>query len=335
MSGQLFTPAQGPLALPDVLMRSEAHEAFKITALAFRSVYGESTTISADLDLAGRFFDPVATGQRLRREIEALDVDEDVRLESLPEIWFLRVPVNKALLTPEGIAAMHALSSALKDNPASAIETRAYAEAATAALLARYRAWGHHRIRGVVGLLEGTDKPLQVQGAGILLALLVNGNVGEESALSRAGIGAVDKRDAIDRAFDAGVQAFTESLAPNSKRKSGSERLISGWKLGEVARRLGGGLVVKQSSDRSHDAVFVRPDRRDAALKLIARDLARGNRTIPSTAELGHAFDELVSAFLKERMTLASFGELHENARDTERLRAELLSQYEVGDGAE
>lgn len=321
-----LTP-HNPLDLPEIMGLSTALDLHTRAERLFEATFGDSLTLESDLAASAELFDPVAQGQRLRRTIAQI-VSPREHVEKLPSSWKFNLPGGRVVLTPEGISAMHALRSAIATKNQDLL-LRPFADAALNALLAQYRQWNRHRLSGVVRLLDGEDKPLQLQGIGALLTLLINGNVGPSRALTRANNRALERRQVIDSAFFAAVHSFTVVVAPSSKIKSGGDRLISGWYLGEIARRLPG-LVLSQPSEAGDGAVYLDEGSIDPAVDLIARDLSRGNRKRPTLDTLGAAFDGMVEAFLSQRSALASFGELHESPSQTRLLRDRVLTAYEL-----
>ena len=146
----------------DQLIRnlSEAWEA------AFEKPIGD---LDDDLEAARRWFDPVAQGQRLRREISNLDPMPE-HLTSLRPPLTLSVGQGRWLVTPEGRCVLDLLKNLPKDQPTH------YVAAAHVAVYERrlarlYRDWSRHRLRSVVALLEGTNRPLQIPAAGIVVAV--------------------------------------------------------------------------------------------------------------------------------------------------------------------
>lgn len=313
------------LGLPDVLSRARCAVLHEHATRLFEAVYGPSGDLAADLEACAVMFNPVAQGKRLRDLIAALP--ELPSPGPCPDRWLLRVGDDKHVLTPEGVAGLHALRACLSEDGETVLPALA-SRGPAGTLLDQYKEWNEHRIRSVVGLLRGEDKPLQVQAAGVVIALLVNDSTSPDRAVRRFAQGQQRARDDIDRAFFAPVQAFTVRIAPGSKTRSGGSRLISGWPLGEVARRLGGSLLVtKEQADRPGLA-YIAPGRSDDALRVVARDLARGNRRRPTPETLEAGFLDLVSAFREQRGVLAGYGQLHEDPPNTERLRYKLLDQY-------
>lgn len=277
-----------------------------------------------DLELVKRWFDPVAQGQRLRRELAEISEMPEA-LDDPGEPWTLAVGPGRWLVTPEGRCVIDMLGRFPDDR-----ETWTVGEAIIVEydrqLGNLYREWSRHRLESVVALLAGTTKPLQIPAAGVVIALLVNGCVGEDRALVR--FAAESARTVVDRAFFAAVNAFADVLAP-SRRGRRDSRLISGWMLYEARRRLGDALVLEDFHGTTDGRVWVREDRVDHTINVVTRDLARGHRARATPDQFGAAFDALVDALRGELPNLAGFGLVHERPASTRKLRLRLTAQLE------
>jgi|GEM_PF-1118370 len=318
------------LGLPRSLSRDQAHDWVAAARRLHRETVGEPSDIMNDLRESGVYFNPVASGTRLRKSLELVSKEGAASqlYRMLPSIWKLNLPENRVLLTPEGIAGSYALQEAIKHTANSTVLPRSHAAPAVSGLLTQYSKWNRHRIGGVVALLEGTDKPMQYQAIGALLLMLINDNVGAHHALVAIKEDGSRRRELIDEAFFTASHAFTLGLAPASKIRSGGRQLIGGWIIGEIKRRLGSNFVSTTEKGSEPATVYVKEEGVPAALELIVRDLARGNRKRPSATDLAEAFDRLVEIFLVQRGPLAAFGDLHESPRRTQRLRTSLLEEY-------
>lgn len=326
---EMAVPGAFMLGLPTALDRARAHALEAWATTAFQAAYGESRDLGNDLLACARLFDPVAQGQRLRRELAAI-ASSDVPPDFVPHIWYLSIADGAIVLTPEGVSGLHALRWALEfADEGQIVRLASSAQRASDQLLVVYRHWSQHRIRGVIGLLRGEEKPLQVQAAGLLIALLLNDHIGEDRALPRYGESDAGRRDEIDEAFFAPIARFTQELAPQTKLKSGAQRLITGWTMGEVARRLGPALVVTKPADNDPGLAYVAPSGVDAAIDLLTRDLARGNRKQPTVAQLEKGLDVFVEEFRASKGAFAGYGILHETNTNTARLRRVILRKYE------
>ena len=304
----------------DQLIRnlSEAWEA------AFEKPIGD---LDDDLKAARRWFDPVAQGQRLRREISNLNPMPE-HLTGLKPPLTLSVGQGRWLVTPEGRCVIDLLKNLPKDRPVHYV-TAAHVAVYERRLARLYRDWSRHRLSSVVALLEGTNKPLQIPAAGIVVALLVNRSTSEDRALVR--FTSDPERSAVDKAFFAPVQVFADVLLPKRRRSEISAQLISGWMLYEARRRIGDVIVLSEGRDGRDGSVWIRAESEFLVVDSVARDLVRGYRTRVAPDLFVEAFDCLVLELRRESKALAGFGVAHERPRDTQRLRglfADRLSHH-------
>ena len=279
--------------------------------------------LEADLEESRRWFDPVAQGQRLRRELALLPSLPEGLDDPGPPLSF-PLGEHRWLVTPEGRSALDLLEGLPKAQGSYVIgyEQLAPYERRLASL---YRQWSRHRLQSVVSLLAGTTKPLQVPAAGVVIALLVNRCTSDHRALTRFSSGSA--RDVVDRAFFAPVQAFADILAPSNRRGRADARLVSGWMLYEARRRLGDGLVVVDSRGGQDGKVWMRPEAVTNIIDIVTRDLARGHRARATTERFASAYDALVTELRNQLPALAGFGLVHERPHETNRLREQLLAR--------
>jgi hypothetical protein len=148
--------------------------------------------------------------------------------------------------------------------------------------------------------------------------------MGEDHAMIR--FAADGPRDLVDQAFFAPVNAFADVLSPK-RRGNRTARLISGWMLYEVRRRVGDGLVIENYGKSKDGKVWIRPGRVPNIVDIIARDLARGHRPRVTSEGLAEAFDALVDKLRRELPRLAGFGLSHEQPTETRKLRVQLLER--------
>lgn len=280
--------------------------------------------LEEDLELCRRWFDPVAQGQRLRREIAALhSIPSDVQVPGEPLTF--AVDKDKYLVTPEGRCAID-LFQRISSDAGSYLITDGQLLSYDRILLELYLKWSRHRIRSVTKLLAGEAKPLQLPAAAVVLALLINRSTSESRALKRFPAGSA--RDVIDEAFFSAVEAFSVSLAPK-QRATRDPRLVSGWMLYEARRRLGDDvLIMEESRPETEARLWIDEAKDDEALDIVARDLNRGNRMRITSEGLAEAFDRLVGAFRSKLPQLAGFGLAHERPVNTRRVRARLLDKF-------
>jgi hypothetical protein len=280
--------------------------------------------LEEDLERCRKWFDPVAQGQRLRRQLSTLPVISKI-VRDPGEPLTIRVGDDRCLVTPEGRCALDLLSGLHKD-PAGHVIGDAQLVRYDRILGQLYRDWSRHRLSSVVKLLSGQEKPLQLAAAGVTLAILVNRSTSPARALKRFPEG--QERDVIDDAFFAVAAAFSKTLFP-TQRPTRDPRLISGWMLYEARRRLGDHVLVVESARPDKDArVWIVEESEARVLDIVARDLARGYSTRIRSEAVSSAFDALVKAFRSQTPRLAGFGMAHERPTNTERIRKTLLARY-------
>ena len=309
-----------------------AHRLILNLSGAWEAVFKEPIgNLDDDLGAARRWFDPVAQGQRLRREISNLD-PMPAHLSNPQPPLTLSLGQGKWLVTPEGRCVLDLLEGLPKDLAVHYL-TAAQLVPYERRLANLYRDWSRHRLNSVVELLEGTNKPLQIPAAGLVVALLVNRSTSQDRALVR--FTSDPERRLVDKAFFAPVEVFADVLAPNRRRSEISAQLISGWMLYEARRRIGNAIVLNDGRDGQDGSVWIEATSEDSVVDTVARDLVRGHRTRSTSDLFVEAFDGLVAALRRESKALAGFGLAHERPRDTQRLCerfAERLSHYGQAD---
>jgi hypothetical protein len=313
----MTTPSESMVGLSGYLDRERIN--FLITSLTgawLITMGGTPGTLQDDLRLCRRWFDPVAQGQRLRKELAQLD-DFPGNLSNPGNPFTVTVDSRKWLVTPEGRCALDLLTNLPTDQAVLFIDE--HHEARYDRILCQlYRDWSRHRLDSVISLLAGTTKPLQIPAAGVVIALMVNGNDAPSTALMR--FASDGPRELVDNAFFTTVNAFADILSPG-RRGNRSSTLISGWMLYEARRRLGSGLMVEDFHGSRNGRVWVPSEHQQETIEIIARDLTRGHRPKVTSATFSHAFDALVEELRRQLPRLAGFGLSHEQPTETRRLR--------------
>lgn len=280
--------------------------------------------LECDLELCRRWFDPVAQGQRLRREVQTIPRIPEHMWDPGPPMT-LNVSRARSLVTPEGRCLLDLLVH-LPHDPRGQLISDAHLVPYDRLLAHLYREWARHRIHSVIDLLAGEKKPLQIPAAGVVIALLVNRSTSPDRALIRFPSGAA--RDVIDEAFFKAVESFAQTLAPK-RRPTRDPRLISGWMLYEARRRLSDDvLIVEGARPDTEGRIWIDEAKQDQALEVVARDLSKGHRARVTTESLAKAFDALVATFRSETARLAGFGLAHERPANTKRIRDALVERF-------
>lgn len=295
-----------------------------LSAIWQQTMAREVGELEDDLASCRRWFDPVAQGQRLRRELAAIQPIKGNLTDPGPPFTF-SVGIERSIVTPEGRCVLELLQGLTHDRKGHVISD-AQLIPYDRLLGHLYREWSRHRVQAVVGLLSGDEKPLQIAAAGVVIALLVNRSTSPSRALRRFPVGAA--RDVVDQAFFEAVRAFVRTLSPK-QRPTRDPRLISGWMLYEARRRLGGDvLIVEGAHPNSDGSIWIEEDKQDKAIEVVARDLGRGHRARVTAELLSRALDDLIVAFREQTPRLAGFGLAHERPTNTEKIRDAMMRQF-------
>ncbi|MFL1999540.1 hypothetical protein [Microbacterium sp. A1-JK] len=258
-----------------------------------------------------RWFDPIASGKRLRDEVSLLPRLSITPLPSTDQL-VLSVGRDRWLVTPEGVVVLWLLQLAHGDYPEDN-RTRLPAGSrldALKTLATVYKTWNEQRLRGVTDLLQGETATLRPTAAGLLFVLLVNRNTDRTRRLPPPRNAA--ESEEISRAIAFPTLAFAHAL---SRREKASERgldLYRGWALGELARRLGEGL------HQGSEGIWIDPEW-ELAARLRLREALVGR------PEVELAIDSALSAYEAIRPVLSGLNIAFERPSYTRRLREELV----------
>lgn len=305
---------ESALGLPDAMPSAEATVLSDALEALWKETFGRVRGLESDLRDLRRYFDPVASGKRLRRLLSELP-DAPSSARSLKQPHVLQVAANKLLITPEGRVALDVLRRRLVDGDDVVVLTSEGLLPSLELLLTNYRRWSRHRLEQTLALLAGEAEPLRLPAIGVLIGLIVNRNIGPERAMPVAD---QHTRDIVERALLEPAAAFAQQLGAERLNIS-KESLYRGWMLHEVSRRLPTALV-------AGTAVSIVPGEEPAAIDLAARELARRD---VDTAAVARAFGALVDRLRAHLPTLAAHGLAFERAPDTRRVRADLIERFE------
>lgn len=272
--------------------------------------------LDEDLGKLKRWFDPIATGERLRRELS----NAPEAAPSASEPLFYMLPNNRALITPEGRAALTVIESACTAaDPGDSViyldgQTLADVEAA---LVSTYRLWLRQRLDSVSGLLDHETSTLRPAAAGLLVTLLLNRNTAPERALPRPR--ERTKRTALEDALRVPAIAWSSEFTGKPASLEAFD-LYRGWAIGELARRLGDTLHLG-----FHDrGLFIDPSHVDDAIDRLVADLKR--RPDRLKARVPFAWSSLLNAYREVRPQLVSLGVAYDRASFTRHLGDRILA---------
>ena len=284
--------------------------------------YARSTR-ALDLDLAAMklFFDPVASGGRLREALDRIGpIGEEPNLPYSLERLLVPVGERRRLVRPEGRIVLEALRSLSPDEKGFYTVSAELALACHHAAAETYAGWGLHRLTSVVATLGGS-KPLQAQPLGLILWLLVNRCTSERRAVPVRSDDAQLRRK-IDGALERPVQAFAGVIARGGGARSSQPLAMdSGWQVTEAKRRLGSRLVIGRF-------VHVTEGCEDDVVGVLAHDLVRRKASVEKVEEALKAFQ---SAFHEAASSLAAVDLYHATSTETARVRHLLLDRVHEG----
>lgn len=263
------------------------------------------------LNVLKRWFDPIASGKRLRDEVSRLP-RVLIDLPAASDQLVIAVGRDRWLVTPEGVAALWLIQRAHFDDPTSdlTIFTQRQRLDAMETLAAVYKSWNEQRLRGVTDLLQKETATLRPTAAGLLFVLLVNRNTDPSRRLPPPRSAA--ESEEISRAIALPTLAFAHALSGQEKASERGLDLYRGWALGELARRLGEGL------HRGSDGVWIDPE-----WELSAR--LRLREALAGRVGAQEAIDSSLEAYEKIRPVLSGLNIGFERPSNTRRIREQLL----------
>ncbi len=306
------------LGFPMVLPPPDAQDAGHQLRVAWvAQTGGPPGDITKDLAALGRWFDPKARGERLRRELSSLPTSSP----TLGEPFILSAGHGRYLVTPEGRCLLELLASAPSELDRNVALSSVRASELEGTLLDLYRHWTQQRLRDVIDLQTGSAAPLLPQAIGQVLLLLVNGSIGGERAMRVPG-GANDAR-VLEEAQSVVVEAFAEALSPSPptgrRRSRDMYALRSGYSLTEARRRLGTKLVI----DPKTRSIFIEEGTDDSVVDRIAEEIVRRDQR--ELQRLPAALDALIAAYERARPTLAAYGQAHSSPSRPSAVRQHVL----------
>ena len=133
----------------------------------------------------------------------------------------------------------------------------------------------------VINMAAGADTALLPGPLGLIIMLLLEGAVGREAAVARAGTG---DGDVVERAVIAGVVAFARTLDPSATWDERHFALYGGYALTEARRRLSAIIIEPPSRRRSSldppKRIFIEHGKEQAVIAFVIRDLRRRDVTL-------------------------------------------------------
>jgi hypothetical protein len=273
--------------------------------------------LSRDLESLDRFFDPLATGQRLRQRLALVDAGSEPISSAIPPSCVAAIDESRALVTPEGRAVVECLDRALQGDGDPIVINQEWVAGLEHRLLDLYRSWSRRRLDDVLRLQRGEGPPMLPAAVGMVLLLLINGSTNESRAITRPDD--PTHRRALDEAIARTVESFASAISPGS-RSLEHFSVYSGYALTEARRRLSDHLA------NSPERLYVLPSHEEAVVRFLGRELAR--RSELSKERAAEAFDAFVREYHNNLPKLASLAGAYETPNRTGRIRSGLLSAF-------
>ncbi|NEK85255.1 hypothetical protein GCU60_05685 [Blastococcus saxobsidens] len=297
-----------------------------------RRVPADLSPLAAELARQRYWFDPVAKGERVREALAALprvqvriphSSNETVIVVPDPPGQRVEEPGARMLLTPEGTVVLHCVERAVQAaRQAEALPGEPIqldpgdTQAALLTLADAYRSWTRQRVNQVIALLTTEPSTLRPAAAGLLLVLLLNRNTSRDRALPRP----KDRRrlETISGAIAGPALAYARTLTGSERATATGVDLYRGWALGELTRRLGGGLHTGLD-----EGIYLDPAAENDALARLADDVSR--RPAAARARVEAAIDAALEAYTAARPVLAGLALAYDRPSNTQRIRDALL----------
>lgn len=277
--------------------------------------------LATDLEELHAWFDPRATGARLRSLLDSVPPAPETAIPPGFDPLFLEAGSAGHLVTPEGRVVLELLRRTPPDGDLVLLAADDVAEGVE--LLAEtYRRWTTDRLRRVVALLEGETETLRPGAAGLLLVLLVNRNTSEDRALKRP-VGDDERAREVEDAVAAPATAWSRTFSSRSTLAR-PFRLYQGWELGELRRRLGSALVA------TREFIYVDERSADLALERVTSDLAR--RPVRFRSKVPDAMSALLREYDRSRPLLRGLGLGFDVPSVTAQIEARVLESATAGE---
>lgn len=312
------------LGLPFVLKRVDAEQLVNALSQIWHwQMQRPLQTLDEDLDALRRYYDPVATGNRLRTLLANLPSPPAVNARLLCEPLVLGED-DLRLITLEGRAAIALLQTLLPSTSGNSIIIELdMGYPFEHSVHERYRQWSLHRITDVFNLQSGKAQSLSLPSIGLLLLLLVNGSCSPQTAMRPF----LDERESeryVNQVSRTIVAAFCHAL---DEREHDTRHFVlyGGYPLTEARRRLPTALPLHPAG------TYILASEEERVLRFIVAELRRPQRSFSMTKVL-EAYDQLVVAYRRELPKLAALNMTFEQGLETARIRQRLENLLDNND---
>lgn len=309
MTSALETVVLGTSLPTDPEDRSRLREAL---VSLWTAQYGPLGPLDSDLQACATLFSAERKGSKVREILRGLPDAPD--LDAVPTEPLVEPGLDSwQLVSPEGRLAIEWLDEPASGSAADDVTT----------LIRLYRCSSRHRLRQVVRDQSDTGKPAQAPSVGLLIVLLMCGNVGPDAALPRG----ERNDDDIDQSVARAVEAFASVVAPSNRRlRQAGPRRRGSWELGELTRRKDQ-LVVRDAT-----SLFVIAGGETEAAEAAGALLARRPRL--TKAKVVSALDALSVALEEEEETLTGRGVPVRDSASRDLIGDQVVAGFEAARGA-
>lgn len=313
MRGSIF-------GLPTALSADRAQRLVDALAACWAAQFGQPPgQLMDDLHLLHSWFNPRATGARLRGLIDTLPELPEVVIPPGFDVLFLEIEEYRHVVSPEGRVMLELLAATQPEDGLCLVDSTR-ADQTLDLLAETYRVWNTDNLRRVVQLLAGETETLRPGAAGLLLVLLVNRNTSPERRLPRT-LGDEVRASEVQDAITGPAAAWSRTFS-NRSTVTKPFRLYQGWELPELRRRLGSLLQVDS------DGVYIDGDA-DAALDRVTADLARRPESFRS--KVPEAFKAMLTEYARRRPVLRGLNIGFEIPSNTAEIERRLIKAAAVG----
>lgn len=268
-------------------------------------------SLRSELDLMQHWFDPVASGRRIR-QLLSLAPSLPAELRQMPQL-IMALPDGRGLMTLEGRSALWLLDSATRRGDLSGPTVTTILlpvsemDQAERAVVSTYRRWVLARVISVAGLMESETSSFRPTAMGLLLTLLVNRNTTYDRRLP------VPDDKQLSAAISAGISgpalAFARTVAGSERASERGLDLYRGWAMGEITRRFGD--AVKRTSD----GVWIDEDRTEAVLRRLCESIS--SRDSHFRRRVADGLSLMMETYESNRHLLAALGIAFETPTNT------------------
>lgn len=278
--------------------------------------------LTADLREMKHWFDPVASGSRVREIVFSAPTIGSSQ-PAYSGFALMAVGEGRGLLTLEGRAILWVLDrSAPSWQDSQDSKTLLSSDDcffAVAAVQSLYGQWARNKLKSASDLMAAETSSLRPSAAGLLFFLLLNRHTAEERGLPLPANQQMS--DVVSDAIAGPVLGFSRALSGSQRASARGVDLYRGWALGEIQRRLGSDLR------KSESRVWIEEAAIDRAVDRLAEAISG---RVKDSLHLRAVLHETLAEYESSRSRLASAGIANERPSTTARLMDQLTESVEL-----